>query len=90
VVMSERRSHKACYEKLLDRSPSAEGTVTLRFTVTADGAVADPSFETADATLRDPDLERCLLGVVEKLVFPASGTKGTIAYPLRLTPGDKR
>src|SRR5262249_11296981 len=62
VVQSKRKEHRACYEELLKRSPTAAGQITLRFTVKGDGTVSNVSVENS-STLRDPDFEHCVIGV---------------------------
>jgi TonB family protein len=77
---------KTCYESQLVRKPGLGGRVMVRFTIAADGAVADS--ELAEATLLDDRVTDCLVKAVRGWEFPKpDGGIVIVSYPFVFTPG---
>jgi hypothetical protein len=86
VVRGGRKDQKACYEKLLVRSPAAAGRLELKYSVEGDGRVEGATVETESAALRDADFLQCLKAAASSLTFPATGARVTVSYPLVVNP----
>jgi len=85
VVRAEFKSFRACYEALLAKSPTAGGTISLKFAIRPDGAVEDLKGEGEDG-LRDAPFEQCMLTAANKLRFPATSERTTVTYPIKMSP----
>jgi hypothetical protein len=72
-----------CYEKELLARPALEGTVTVNFLLSANGAVTE-----SRATGVDAAVSSCIAGVVGAIKFPRVGDTGVfpIRYPFQLRP----
>ncbi len=85
VIRRIMRAHmgelRACYEQGLNSDPSLEGKVVVRFGVDPQGKVVGVVIESSE--LADEGVEKCLVGRVKRLRFPAQ-TDGIdwITYPL--------
>jgi hypothetical protein len=88
VVRGAFPAYRACYEDLLRRSPTAAGTIPLKFTIQSDGSVTDLGIDTASTTLHDATLEQCLMATTSPLVFPTAPSKTTVVYPIAFSPGE--
>lgn len=73
-----------CYEKQLLVKPTLKGTVTVEFTISADGLVAAAKA----AGMKDTDVESCIAGYVKAIEFPKpkNGRAVMVAYPLTFKP----
>lgn len=78
---------RSCYELGLRRSPTLQGTVTVRMVIGRDGSVTSASV--ASTTLGDGETEECIVRRLEKLQFPApqGGEPVVVSYPFAFTPG---
>ncbi len=87
VVRAAFPGFKSCYDKLLQATPTAAGRIFLKFSIGADGSVADGSIDAARSSLHDDAFDSCVLDVTRKLHFPAShhGTT-TVDYPISFSP----
>jgi hypothetical protein len=79
-IRREIRVHMAqfrgCYERALLKNPKLEGRVTAKFSIIANGDVADASAEGM------PEINGCITDVVRTLKFPAGYRKVIqINYP---------
>lgn len=88
VVRGAFGSYRACYEELLTRSPTAAGSIPLKFAIEGDGSVSELRVDAAAATLHDATFEQCMLTKTAPLVFTAVGVKTTVTYPIAFAPGD--
>ena len=69
-----------CYEKELLVKPGLAGTVTLAFTIAADGTVSH-----ATGSGVDGEVSSCMAGVVADIVFPKpKSDKVVVSYPFEL------
>ena len=69
------------------KHPAATGRILLKFSIGADGAVADSSIDASRSSLHDDALDSCALDVTRKLRFPASGHgETTVDYPITFSP----
>ncbi len=72
---------RACYEQGLKRDPTLKGTVSVRFIISASGAVESAS--SAGGTMTDKPVSDCVLGVYRTLSFPEpEGGKVMVTYPI--------
>lgn len=73
-----------CYQRAIQKEPYTWGTLELGFTIDADGEVDEVAVRLS--TVPDRDLERCVVGVVEKLEFPRPSEAGLrVSYPFLFT-----
>lgn len=82
VVRRNMSSIRGCYNPLLARDPALSGTVTVRFTIVAEGAVEAAMVE--NSTVRSEALERCVVDVFSTMTFPSLGEDGehAVSYPI--------
>ena len=67
-----------CYDKQLLETPALTGSVTLRFGITRDGHIREP---TVDGV---PAVNACFTRALEKIRFPHDSGPARIVYPLTL------
>ncbi len=60
VILKHNKSVQHCYERELKRNPNLRGKITIRFTITAGGAVK--KVELVSSTLGNRKVERCVIG----------------------------
>ena len=72
-----------CYQHELDRSPSLEGDLTVRFQISPDGRAHDA--EIARSTLDDATVEQCVTGVFDQMTFARPPGPVTVTFPLRFS-----
>jgi hypothetical protein len=82
VVQSRAGLIRACYQRGADLKQGLAGTLTVRFTIGADGHVTDSKIDANKSDLRDAAVEGCVLRQINRLVFPAKGG-GHVNYPFR-------
>lgn len=87
VVRGAFPAYRACYEALLAQSPTAAGSVPLKFTVQTDGSVSDLQIDAA-ATLLDATFDQCMVATTRPLVFPSASSPSTVTYPIAFAPGE--
>jgi hypothetical protein len=76
----------ACYERALKAKPDLRGMLNVDFVVSTEGKVVHAE-STGEESLADDAVVRCILGEIEKLVFPPpTGGRVFINYPLKLEP----
>lgn len=82
AIRGQNRSLKTCYDDASARSSSLGRRVDMRITV--DGKGRARSVRMADSSpTKDSGLERCLVGVIEKMTFPeAHNGDKTFTYPI--------
>jgi len=88
VVRSARGKQRACYHALLERTPAAEGNVTVGFTIEGDGSVHAAQVNDENTTIEDAALRSCMLDVFSGMKFPSTGESTSVNYPIAMTPGD--
>lgn len=71
----------ACYERQLSARKDLGGKVSVKFTISGQGAVETQNI--TESTMRDATVEGCILNRVAKWTFPApnGGTKVIVTYP---------
>jgi hypothetical protein len=82
TVTPSQPSLAACYQRARVKEPGLGGRAVAKFTVGADGKVAD-----ATAPGAGKALEVCVVGVLGALVFarPTDGKPATVSYPVTFT-----
>lgn len=85
VVRQHRREIKYCYEKQLERDPTLEGQVTMRFTISGNGKVM-AAFAT-ESNLGSPAVEQCMQQKIQQWAFPnpKRGNLVTVNYPFNFS-----
>lgn len=68
VLMSAGRAINHCYNTLLQRDRTAEGTVVLSIVVKGTGKAPNSKVEKSD--IKDPVMQECVLNVIRRLTFP--------------------
>ena len=84
VVQSRAGLIRACYQRGADQVRSLAGTLTVRFTIGADGRVTESKIDKNKSDLQDGGVEACVLRQINRLVFPARGG-GHVSYPFRFS-----
>jgi len=74
---------QACYQSELDRAPSLEGDLTVRFEIAPDGRAHDASI--ARSTLDDATVEQCVTGLFDSMTFARPTGPVTVTFPLRFS-----
>jgi hypothetical protein len=75
-----------CYEGLVAREPSAEGSLIVSFVIGKDGKVEKGA--TTSGTPGDADLAKCMLKTVGELPFAASSTEAKLSatFDMKIPP----
>ena len=86
VIRANLNQIRHCYEQLLQRSPSAQGKVKVRFVVKPNGRVGSAKITKSD--IRDMVLRGCVTGKVKRWKFPSprGGQPVTVNYPFVFNP----
>jgi hypothetical protein len=88
IVLQRGSPIRACYERALQQIPTLLGHVTSRFTIEADGSVADLTL--VDSDLPDPTLVACVTGAyaADEFSFPQPeyGGRVNVAVTLEFSP----
>ncbi|RKH57431.1 adventurous gliding motility protein GltG [Corallococcus aberystwythensis] len=81
VIQRNRGQIRYCYESLLNRFPKLGGKVSVKFVISATGAVATSNV--AQSTAGNSDLETCVAGRVRTWKFPEPKGGGSVivTYP---------
>lgn len=81
VIQRNRGQIRYCYESLLNRFPKLGGKVSVKFIISATGAVATSNV--AQSTAGNSDLETCVAGRVRTWKFPEPKGGGSVivTYP---------
>ncbi len=81
VIHQNLPGFRYCYESLLNRFPSLEGKVSVRFSISQSGKVPDASV--GQTTVHNAELEQCVANRARLLVFPARKWAGlvVVTYP---------
>jgi hypothetical protein len=77
---------QACFRDGLQRDPSTNGEVKIRFVITNDGVVRDWRDEMS--TMTDEDVTKCVGELIKKLKFPKQKSPGDAwgTYRINFTP----
>ena len=86
VIRANLNQIRHCYEQLLQRSPSAQGKVKVRFVVKPNGRVGSAKITSSD--IRDMVMRGCVTGRVKRWKFPTprGGQSVTVNYPFVFNP----
>jgi hypothetical protein len=79
VVKARAGIFRACYQKELNRTPGLTGKVVIDFTIAEDGTVARSAVKST--TMNNENVELCIRRNIERLRFPAKGTRANVTYP---------
>jgi TonB family protein len=87
VVRAHIGDVRDCYNAGLAKDAALAGRIAVRFTITAEGQVADVGV--AERSLADAAVERCIGGAVARWIFPRpdDGAPVAVTYPFELSPG---
>jgi hypothetical protein len=77
VIKSRLTAIKMCYEKALQKKPTLEGKLNLRFTIGMSGSVTNAVV--SSKTLADTELNSCLINKVKTFIFPKP-EGGSVVY----------
>ncbi len=86
VIRANLNQIRHCYEQLLQRSPSAQGKVKVRFVVQPNGRVGSAKIVSSD--INDSVMRGCVTGKVKRWKFPnpRGGESVTVNYPFVFNP----
>jgi hypothetical protein len=80
IIRRSNPEARRCYEAELDKNPNLSGRVVLKLTITPMGTVS--MVNVSETTLNDAAVEKCLVGVLRKALFPTPGEKMIVVnYP---------
>ena len=74
-----------CYMIGLAEDPTLSGVVVVRFTINADGSVAN--VRVSQSNLGNPAVEECVIAAVQTWHFTAGGSAETFEHPFTFEPG---
>jgi TonB family protein len=79
---------RMCYQNALQRNPTLEGRVTLRFVIGVDGSMLAAAV--SESTLPDPSVGECIAAAARRWILPAppDGSIITVNYPFTFTAGE--
>lgn len=85
IVRRHINEVKFCYEQQLEFTPDLEGLLSIKFIISAAGAVQTAAV--ARSTLHNPALEKCVVSAVRRWTFPTSKDGIVIVtYPFEMSP----
>ena len=86
VIRANLNQIRHCYEQLLQRSPSAQGKVKVKFVVQPNGRVGSAKIVSSD--INDSVMRGCVTGKVKRWNFPKprGGQSVTVNYPFVFNP----
>ena len=87
VVMHYQSDLLACYEAAAAKGTALSGTVVTKVEVSGSGAVISAS--TQSSSLNSPSAEACIVARFKAMSF-ASGSAGTISFPLGFQPNTEQ
>jgi hypothetical protein len=88
IVGSRRDDARACYDRALADHPGIEGDLDVKWLIDPDGNVSEASVDTTKSTILEPSVGACIVDVIKKIKFAASG-KGyetRAHYPFNFHP----
>lgn len=80
IALKNQASLKYCFQKAQLRNPELSGKIIVRLTIDGDGNVTDVSVE--QSTIDDQEMVSCVLRMVKRWKFPATGGEVNITFPL--------
>ena len=82
MIVDRQGALQKCWISRLKYRPNAKAHLTLQLEINRRGKVRD--LKVTERTLADPELERCVLGVIERIPFRGfKGPEISLTYPLR-------
>lgn len=87
VIRRHLQALRYCYQRELQKDPSLDGKVTVRFVIAADGSVSSSEIKYSD--LGSPAVESCLTSRFLRMRFPEPTGGGIVlvSYPLVFSRG---
>lgn len=85
VVRAHLSAIKRCYELSLRKAPALEGRVVVRFSIGADGRVAEVR-DVSPTPFPSPDVPACIVRELKTLVFPSGVGPEEVEYPFVFSP----
>jgi hypothetical protein len=73
IVASHRDEARACYDKALATHPGLDGDLDIKWVIDPTGTVTDASVDTARSQILEPSVGNCIIEVIKRLKFAASG-----------------
>jgi hypothetical protein len=88
LVMAHRIATRACYDRGLVDHPGVEGTLAIRFSINARGAVSHWELDPNRSRITEPTIVACVGEVISRIHFgpSLSGTPLTVSYPFNFLP----
>ncbi len=86
ALLAHRDEFRLCYEKEINaENPDLAGRVGTSFVIGSSGRVTQAGIEST--TLRNANVERCILGVIRRIDFPAPRGGGIVqvTYPFKFS-----
>lgn len=86
VIRSNMDAIQRCYQQQVSQNPGLEGKLTVKFTITASGAVSGAHEKSS--TLPNDAVSACVVGVFDEMVFPEPRAGGVVivSYPFVFQP----
>jgi TonB family protein len=88
VVKDNRQPVRDCYDKAQKELKTLRGTMTIKFTLDAEGNVKKAELAIERSDLKAPAVVDCALAEIKKIKFPPSsrGMDTTVNYPFDFKP----
>jgi TonB family protein len=80
IAQKNQASLKYCFQKAQMRNPNLQGKIVVEIVIDADGKVTNVSVK--DSTIDDQEMVGCVLRMIRRWQFPATGGEVTITFPL--------
>ncbi len=80
ILIENQASIRYCFQKAQMKNPELQGKIVVRVTVDADGNVSN--IEVDESTIEDQEMVSCVLRMVRRWKFPATGGEVIFSLPL--------
>jgi TonB family protein len=88
VVEENRKSVRACYDKVRKQVPDLAGTLTIHFVLDPEGKVKSAEVNLERSEIKSAEVSKCAIDAIKKMKFPPSsrGMESKINYPFNFKP----
>lgn len=80
IALKNQASLKYCFQRAQMRNPELSGKIVVKLTIDADGNVSEIYVE--QSTIDDQEMVSCVLRMIRRWKFPATGGEVNITFPL--------
>ena len=80
IALKNQVSLKYCFQKAQMRNPNLQGKIVVEIVIDGEGKVSSVSVK--ESTIDDQEMVSCVLRMIKRWQFPATGSEITITFPL--------